>query len=63
MFSKDLSLHHLVANLVKNVDERGRNIMCVRTLPSRIFSSVSFLLLFSLPCNSISIIRGLNYFC
>ena len=27
MFSKDLSLHHLVANLVKNVDERGRNIV------------------------------------
>ena len=29
-----LSLHHLVANYVKNVDERGRNIMCVCTLPS-----------------------------
>ena len=28
-----LSLHHLVANYVKNVDERGLNIMCVRTLP------------------------------
>ena len=34
VFESFLSLHHLVANLVKNVDERGRNIMCVRTLPS-----------------------------
>ena len=29
-----LSVTHLVANLVKNVDERGRNIMCERTFPS-----------------------------
>ena len=37
VFESFLSLHHLVANLVKNVDERGRNIMCVRSLPSRFF--------------------------
>ena len=29
-----LSLHHLVDNYAKIVDERGRNMMCVRTLPS-----------------------------
>ena len=36
VFKSFLSLHHLVANYVNNVDERGRNIVCVRTLPSRL---------------------------
>ena len=34
VFESFLPLHFLVANKVKNVDERGRNLMCVRTLPS-----------------------------
>ena len=38
-----LSLHHLVASYVKNVDERGRNIMCVRTLPSRLVDNLKTL--------------------
>ena len=33
-FESFLTIHHLVANKVKNVDERGGNIMSVRTLPS-----------------------------
>ena len=28
VFERFLCLHHFVANYVKNVDERGRNIMC-----------------------------------
>ena len=34
VFESFLSVHHLVANYAKNVDERGQNLMCVRTLPS-----------------------------
>ena len=34
VFKIFLSLPHLVANEVKNVDELGRNIMCDRTLHS-----------------------------
>ena len=34
VFEIFLSLHHLVVNLFKNVDERDWNIMCVLTSPS-----------------------------
>ena len=33
-----LSVPHLVDNYAKIVDERGRNLMCDRTLPSRLVS-------------------------
>ena len=33
-----LSVPHLVDNYAKIVDERGRNFMCHRTLPSRLVS-------------------------
>ena len=62
VFESFLSLHHLLANLVKNVDERGRNIVRAH-YRADFFLSVSFLRSFLLSCNSISLIRGLNYFC
>ena len=34
VFERYLSFHHLAAIYVKNVDQRGRNKMCVHTLPS-----------------------------
>ena len=35
-----LSVPHLVDNYVKIVDGRGRNLMCHRTLPSRLVSNL-----------------------
>ena len=45
-FCGSLSVPHLVDNYAKNVDERGRNIMCERTLPS---------VLVSFPANKLEI--------
>ena len=36
IFCVFLAVHHLVDNYAKIVDERGRNLMCDRTLPSRL---------------------------
>ena len=43
VFESFLSFHLLVANYFKNVDEWGGNIMCVRTLPSLLFSKSTLL--------------------
>ena len=66
VFKSFPSHHHLVANEVKKVDERGRKIMCVRTLPS-LLVNLTFkffhefftpICLFWPACNSISLMRG-----
>ena len=44
-FGGFLFVPHLVDNYAKNVDERGRNIMCERTLPSFLVMKLIFLVI------------------
>ena len=46
MFLKFFYLHHLVANLVKNVDERGRNIVLTDFTEQIFFICILFAFLF-----------------
>ena len=46
VFESFLSLHHLLANLVKNVDERGRNIVRTHITEQIFFLCILFAFLF-----------------